>query len=186
MPHLSSWTLPHKNAQTLKPSLLSFANICICVFSIVQLCSLCATLWAVTHQAPLFMGFSQVRRVKWVAISFSRESSWPRSWTHISCVSCIASRFFIANPLEMSISFDKLCFYFILSLFFLLQKFLFCFILTHTLCFTSRWYLQYPVSLIKNQIFSFGSKFQSKYPSQTHFFNNFQLSLLLYYSLSFL
>ena len=98
------------------------------MFSSVQLCSLRATLWAVAHQAPVSMGFSQARRVEWVAISFSRESSWPRSWTHISCVSCIASRFFITERLGKSISFDKLCFYFILPLFSLLPKFLSCFI----------------------------------------------------------
>ena len=34
-------------------------------------------------------GISQTRILEWVAISFSRESSWPRSQTHISCASCI-------------------------------------------------------------------------------------------------
>ena len=42
-------------------------------------------------------GISQARMLEWVAISFSRGSSWPRKiWvrthiflTHISCVSCI-------------------------------------------------------------------------------------------------
>ena len=32
---------------------------------------------------------SQSRILEWVAISFSRGSSWPRDKTHISCVSCI-------------------------------------------------------------------------------------------------
>ena len=31
----------------------------------------------------------QARMLEWVAISFSRGSSWPRDWTHVSCVSCI-------------------------------------------------------------------------------------------------
>ena len=39
-------------------------------------------------------GISQARTLEWVAISFSRGSSWPRYRTHISCVSCIAGRFF--------------------------------------------------------------------------------------------
>ena len=30
-------------------------------------------------------GISQARILKWVAISFSRESSWPRDRTHVSC-----------------------------------------------------------------------------------------------------
>ena len=39
-------------------------------------------------------GIFQARILEWVAISFSRESSWPRDQTHVSCVSCIAGRFF--------------------------------------------------------------------------------------------
>ena len=38
---------------------------------------------------------SQARTLEWVAISFSRESSWPRDQTHGSC---IAGRFFTAEP----------------------------------------------------------------------------------------
>ena len=30
-------------------------------------------------------GISQARILEWVALSFSRGSSWPRDWTHISC-----------------------------------------------------------------------------------------------------
>ena len=36
-------------------------------------------------------GISQARILEWVAVSFSRGSSWPRDQT---CVSCIAGRFF--------------------------------------------------------------------------------------------
>ena len=39
-------------------------------------------------------GIFQVRILEWVAISYSRVSSWPRDWTHVSCVSCFAGRFF--------------------------------------------------------------------------------------------
>ena len=31
-------------------------------------------------------GILQVRIWKWVAISFSRECSWPRDWTPVSCI----------------------------------------------------------------------------------------------------
>ena len=34
-------------------------------------------------------GIFQARALQWVAISFSRGSSWPRDWTHVSCTSCI-------------------------------------------------------------------------------------------------
>ena len=36
-------------------------------------------------------GILQIIRLEWVAISFSRGSSWPRDWTRVSC---IADRFF--------------------------------------------------------------------------------------------
>ena len=36
-------------------------------------------------------GILQGRILEWVAVSFSRGSSWPRDWT---CISCISGRFF--------------------------------------------------------------------------------------------
>ena len=42
---------------------------------------------------------SQAEVLEWVAVSFPRESFQPRDQTHISCVSCIAGGFFIAEPL---------------------------------------------------------------------------------------
>ena len=42
-----------------------------------------------------FNGIFQARILKWVAISYSKGSSWPRDGTCISCVSCLAGRFFI-------------------------------------------------------------------------------------------
>ena len=62
----------------------------VCVLNHVQLL---VTPWTTVHQAPVH-GIFQARILEWVAISFSRGSSWPRDQTHISCVSCIASRFF--------------------------------------------------------------------------------------------
>ena len=47
--------------------------------------------WTVTCHAPLSMGFSMARTVEWVAISFSRGSSWARDQTQVSY---IAGRFF--------------------------------------------------------------------------------------------
>ena len=37
-------------------------------------------------------GIFHTRILEWVVISFSRASSWPRDWTHISC---LAGRFFL-------------------------------------------------------------------------------------------
>ena len=42
--------------------------------------------------------------LKWVAISFSRGSSWPRDWTYISC---IAGGFFTTEPLRKPNSFSE-------------------------------------------------------------------------------
>ena len=39
-------------------------------------------------------GILQARILEWVAIPFSRGSSWPRDQTHVSCVSYSAGRFF--------------------------------------------------------------------------------------------
>ena len=50
--------------------------------------------WAVTCQAPLSIGFFPARILEWVVMPSYRGSSWPRDWTHFSCVSCIARRFF--------------------------------------------------------------------------------------------
>ena len=57
-------------------------------FSHVQLF---ATLWTVAPQSPLSMGTFQARILEWVAMPFSRGSSWPRGWTQVSG---IAGRFF--------------------------------------------------------------------------------------------
>ena len=55
---------------------------------------LCLTLWDPMDCSPpgsSVHGISQARILKWVAISFSRESSWSRDQTQVSS---IASRFF--------------------------------------------------------------------------------------------
>ena len=44
------------------------------------------TPWTVAHQVFLSMRFPHARILAWVAISFSRESSWPRDGTGISCI----------------------------------------------------------------------------------------------------
>ena len=44
-------------------------------------------------------GILPARILEWVAISFSWIYSQPRDQTHISCISCIAGRFFTPKPL---------------------------------------------------------------------------------------
>ena len=67
------------------PSLLLWVPLCVCVCA-----HLCSTLWdpiwqTVAHHNPL----SQARIQEWVAVSYSRGSSWLRDQTHVSWVSCI-------------------------------------------------------------------------------------------------
>ena len=52
------------------------------------------TPWTAAHQTPLSMGILQARILEWVAVLSSRGSSQPRDQTRVSCVSCIAGRFF--------------------------------------------------------------------------------------------
>ena len=64
---------------------------CLCECLVIQLCP---TLWdPIDYDLPgsSVHGILQARILERVAISTSRESSWPRDWT---CVSCIAGRFF--------------------------------------------------------------------------------------------
>ena len=44
------------------------------------------TSWIVACQDPSVCGISQGRILEWVVISFSRGSSWPRDWPHVSCM----------------------------------------------------------------------------------------------------
>ena len=45
-------------------------------------------------------GFPQAIKLEWVAIPFSRGSSWPRDRTHVSWDSCIVGRLFTAEAGE--------------------------------------------------------------------------------------
>ena len=67
-----------------------------------QLLQLCLTLcspWTVTHQAPLSMGFSRQEYWSGLLCHSSRGCPQPRAQT---CVSCIASKLFIAESLWKS------------------------------------------------------------------------------------
>ena len=49
-------------------------------------------------------GIFQARILEWVAISYSRGSSWPRDWTLISCVSSIGRQIPTSEILEKLIT----------------------------------------------------------------------------------
>ena len=58
-----------------------------------------AILWTVAHQVLLSVGFSRQEYWSRLPVS-SRGYSQPRYWTHVSCVSCVAGRFFSTESLE--------------------------------------------------------------------------------------
>ena len=59
--------------------------VCVCVL----VTQLCPTLWdpmGCNSTVSSVCGIFQARILEWIAIPFSRESSWPRDWIHISCI----------------------------------------------------------------------------------------------------
>ena len=43
-------------------------------------------------------GILQARILESVTITSSRQSSWPKDWTHVSYISCIGKQFFTTEP----------------------------------------------------------------------------------------
>ena len=56
------------------------------------------TPWTVAHQVPLFMGFSQVRILEWVAISPSRDLPVLEIEPASLASPALAGRFFTTEP----------------------------------------------------------------------------------------
>ena len=90
--HLKWWTMladigkSHPSFQNFLTIRIIYISICVCsVLSRIQL-------WQPMHcslPGSSVHGISQARTLEWVAISYSRESSWPRDRTPISYVCCI-------------------------------------------------------------------------------------------------
>ena len=79
---------------------------------VVLLAKLCPTLLR-PHGLYSLLGSSvhwifQAGILEWVAISYSRGSSWPRDQTHVSCVSCNEGKFFITSATILFFPKDKL------------------------------------------------------------------------------
>ena len=72
---LSYWFSAGLVYQLLKVKVKLLSRVC-----------LFATPCTVAHQAPLSMGFSRLRILEWVAISFSREYSRPRNRNWVTCI----------------------------------------------------------------------------------------------------
>ena len=69
----------------------------LCMSLVIQLCSTLCHPMDCSSTGLSVHGICQARILEWVAIFSSRRSSWSRNWTgisYISCISCIAGRFF--------------------------------------------------------------------------------------------
>ena len=76
------YQLSHREAPKVNKIIVYF---CCCLVP-----KLCLTLWdPMEYSSPgsSVHRISQGRTLEWVAIPFSRGSSWPRDWIHISCMS---------------------------------------------------------------------------------------------------
>ena len=68
--------------------------VCVCVCLVAQsYLTLCNSMDCSPPDFPVH-GILQERILEWVAMSSSRGPSRPSYWTHVSCISCIADRFF--------------------------------------------------------------------------------------------
>ena len=102
--------------------------VCVCVCVCVSRSVVSHSLWPMNCSPPGFSvhGIPQARILEWIAISYSREYSWPKNWTHLSYISCIGrrvlyhlchlgspvnhylySKWFLAVVFKLSMSFTK-------------------------------------------------------------------------------
>ena len=61
---------------------------CVCVRPVTQSCPILCDPINCSLPGSSIRGILLARILEWVAISFSRGSSWPRDQTHISCIPC--------------------------------------------------------------------------------------------------
>ena len=96
--------------QAAKVLELQFQHQSVCAQSLQSLLILWDPMYC-SLQGSSFHRIFLERILEWVAMSSSRESSWPRDWTHVSYVSCTVGRFFYhwATRETLSISTFKEC-----------------------------------------------------------------------------
>ena len=77
------------------------------IYVYAQLLQVCLTLCNTIDCSPpgsSVHGISQAKILEWVVTPSSRGSTQLRERIHVSCISCLAGRFFTAEPLEKPIS----------------------------------------------------------------------------------
>ena len=83
-------SISYLHYQSHQFTFLNFVSVCMCVLFSQSCLTLCGPLDC-SPTCSSVHGILQARILEWVAISFSRGSSWPRDQTWVSC---IAGRFF--------------------------------------------------------------------------------------------
>ena len=63
--------------------------VCVCTHACALLCPTLCNPMVCSPPSSSVYGIFQARILEWVAIFFSRASSWPRDWNYVSCISCI-------------------------------------------------------------------------------------------------
>ena len=123
----------HKSLQNIKKTSKLFSQylVCkthVCVYVCVLVAQSCLTLCKSMDCSPpgsSVYGILQARILEWVAIPFSRGSSWPRDWTPVSWGSGIVGKFFTTEPPgkpKIASSFMKFTKWLIVETFKLIQK----------------------------------------------------------------
>ena len=89
---------PGKPTWPSNPTTRSIPSAYVHACSVIQSClTLCDPIDYSSSGSSVY-GIFQARILKWVAISSSRESSWPRDWTWFPEALEMASRFFTTEP----------------------------------------------------------------------------------------
>ena len=99
---LTSPNLGLRYASSIPNSMHLPSSLAKCLYALYLCCHLVAksnSLWPHDSPGSSVDGISQARRLEWVAISFSRGSSWPRDLTHVSH---FEGRVFTPKPLVKS------------------------------------------------------------------------------------
>ena len=80
---------------------------CACVLESLQSCPALCDPMDCSLPGSFVHGIFQARTLEWVAMPFSRGSSWPRDQTHVSYFSCIGRRFFTTRTTKKSLLYIK-------------------------------------------------------------------------------
>ena len=95
-----NWT--DLNQSSWDPLPINWFLVCLFLYSLSHV-QFFATPWTCSSPGSFVHGISRARILEWVAISFSRGSSWPRDWTHISWISrCILYHWTTREALPIS------------------------------------------------------------------------------------